>query len=270
MVKETAQRTYLSCIDNQSQKQKTFFISKRQYIRKGVLETDKITLKLKIWKKNKDLPKEEQLRIILRNYDSKKAECDALVKENSELRKTIKEKDVLYKNMLDRFNGLNGKAVSKENWEARYNQLKADLEKRNKQFTTMHNQLQKARSILDSLRGVFCGAYNKLEDYCAAVGIGHEVIISKEGDGLVYDREYKNMKQEDKFVSYVRDIISVYKKTGALRGISLIAGKYNVSSLTKEQFFKYGLNCDDMISDEYIRSLYEKAKNIYNYGRYYN
>ena len=42
--------------------------------------------------KNKDLPKEEQLRIILRNYDSKKAECDALVKENSELRKTIKEK----------------------------------------------------------------------------------------------------------------------------------------------------------------------------------
>ena len=84
--------------------------------------------------KNKDLPKEEQLRIILRNYDSKKAECDALVKENSELRKTIKEKDVLYKNMLDRFNGLNGKAVSKENWEARYNQLKADLEKRNKQL----------------------------------------------------------------------------------------------------------------------------------------
>ena len=210
--------------------------------------------------KNKDLPKEEQLRIILQNYDSKKAECDALVKENSELRKTIKEKDVLYKNMLDRFNGLNGKAVSKGNWEARYNQLKADLEKRNKQFTTMHNQLQKARSILDSLRGVFCGAYNKLEDYCAEVGIGHEVIISKEGDGLVYDREYKNMKQEDKFVSYVRDIISVYKKTGSLRGISLIAGKYNVSSLTKEQFFKYGLNCDDMISDEYIRSLYEKAK----------
>lgn len=76
----------------------------------------------------------------------------------------------------------------------------------------MHNQLQKARSILDSLRGVFCGAYNKLEDYCATVGIGHEVIISKEGDGLVYDREYKNMKQEDKFVSYVRDIISVYKR----------------------------------------------------------
>ena len=84
--------------------------------------------------KNKDLPKEEQLRIILQNYDSKKAECDALSKENSELRKTIKEKDVLYKNMLDRFNGLNGKAVSKGNWKARYNQLKADLEKRNKQF----------------------------------------------------------------------------------------------------------------------------------------
>ena len=42
--------------------------------------------------KNKDLPKEEQLRIILQNYDSKKAECDALLKENSELKKQSKKK----------------------------------------------------------------------------------------------------------------------------------------------------------------------------------
>ena len=49
---------------------------------------------------NKDVPREEQLRIVLQNYDRKQEECDALKKENENLKKQLERKDILYKNMV--------------------------------------------------------------------------------------------------------------------------------------------------------------------------
>ena len=65
--------------------------------------------------------------------------------------------------------------------------------------------------------------------------------------------------REQMFVSYIRELITNFKETGSLRGIGIIAREYGVSSLTKEQFFRYGLN-NDGVTDEYIISVYEKAK----------
>jgi len=55
-------------------------------------------------------------------------------------------------------------------------------------------------------------------------------------------------------------VIENYKKTGSLRGIATIGREYGVSSLSKEQFFRYGLHEEKDFTDEYLLSLYEKAK----------
>ena len=65
--------------------------------------------------------------------------------------------------------------------------------------------------------------------------------------------------KEQKFVSYVRELIANFKETGSLRGICMIAREYGVSSLTKEQFFRYGLN-NEGVTDDYIIGVYDKAK----------
>ena len=72
------------------------------------------------------------------------------------------------------------------------------------------------------------------------------------------DSSFSNT-QCKKFISYVKEVVANFKETGSLRGISTIAREYGVSSLTKEQFFRYGLN-NDGVTDEYIISVYEKAK----------
>lgn len=66
--------------------------------------------------------------------------------------------------------------------------------------------------------------------------------------------------KERQFVSYIRELIANFKDTGSLRGISTIAREYGVSSLTKEQFFKYGLDSEEDITDKIIISVYDKAK----------
>ena len=45
---------------------------------------------------NKDLPADMQVKTILQNFDKKQAECDALKKENEELKKKLEQKDILY------------------------------------------------------------------------------------------------------------------------------------------------------------------------------
>lgn len=214
-------------------------------------------------KTNKDLPKDEQMRIVLQNYDKKQAECDALKKENESLRKQLSQKDVLYKNMLDHFNGVKGASVSNANWEARYNQLKEAYDKRTLAYQTIHNQLQKTRSVLDSVRGKLCDAYNRVEDYCAEIGIEHTAVVSQNGEGSEYNLQGNKSNattRDAKFVRYVRDLISVYGNTGTLRGISVLAMKYGVPSMTKEQFFRFGFDKEEEITDDEILNAYLLAK----------
>lgn len=55
---------------------------------------------------NKDLPADMQVKTILQNFDKKQAECDTLKKENEELKKKLEQKDILYRNMLNRFSNM--------------------------------------------------------------------------------------------------------------------------------------------------------------------
>lgn len=66
--------------------------------------------------------------------------------------------------------------------------------------------------------------------------------------------------QERKFICYVRELIESFRKNGSLRGIAMIGRGYGVSTLTKEQFFRFGLHEDKEFTDEYLLGLYEKAK----------
>lgn len=57
---------------------------------------------------NKDLSRIDQARIILRNYDKVVEERDKLLKENERLNKLVEQKDVLYRNMLERMEAKKG------------------------------------------------------------------------------------------------------------------------------------------------------------------
>ena len=72
---------------------------------------------------NKDLPAHLQVKTIMQNFDKKQAECDALKKENEELKKKLEQKDILYRNMLNRYSGVG--IQSNIDYKDRYEQLKA-------------------------------------------------------------------------------------------------------------------------------------------------
>lgn len=212
---------------------------------------------------NKELPKEEQLRIVLQNYDKKVTECEALKKDKEELQKQIEQKNILYKNMLNHFKENNkDDNASKENWESKYKVLKNAYAQRGEKYNTLHNEYLKTKRMVDSVRGVLCGAYNKIEDFCTNTGIGHKAVLAEDGN-IEYEEPVTFSapnKQEKKFISYVREVIENYKKTGSLRGIATIAREYGVSSLSKEQFFRFGLDEDRDFTDEYLVNFYKNAK----------
>lgn len=236
-----------------------------------------LSIKQKNMIRNKDLPNEEQIRIVLRNYDKKQFECDALKKENAELKKRLEvkekhfkeeleKKDILYKNMLKHFN--DKKNIDGEDWEHQYKVLKTQYAQRGEKvinqankITKLTSELQKTKNILDSVRGTICRTYNKIEDFCSDPIAGHEEITAKKEEAItIYGINTEVSTQERKFICYVRELIESFKKTGSLRGVAMIGREYGVSTLTKEQFFRFGLHEDKEFTDEYILGLYEKAK----------
>lgn len=231
--------------------------------------------------RNKDLPREEQLKLVLKNYDKKQAECEALKKENAELKKRLEikekhfnekleQKDILYKNMLEHFQS--AKADTKENWESKYKELKNMYAQRGDKMNKQKVELEKTRRMLDQARGVLCGAYNKIEDFCTEAGIGNKAVV-KDGD-ITYEtssatkeinivsptpttyQEY-SLRQ---FQKYVREVMKNYKETGSLRGIATLAKDYGVRSMTKEQFFQFGLHNMANVTDEYLASIFPQTK----------
>lgn len=48
--------------------------------------------------------------------------------------------------------------------------------------------------------------------------------------------------KERKFVSYLYDLTKMYKETGSLKGMSFIRERHNISAITKETFYRTGLN----------------------------
>lgn len=213
---------------------------------------------------NKDLPAHLQVKTIMQNFDKKQAECDALKKENEELKKKLEQKDILYRNMLNRFSNMS--TQTNIDYKDRYEQLKADKAESGMRYSRILNDLNKAYQILESIKAIMDSANEKIEVFCS------DNTVEQNDNKPVFDTKSDNDSsfsntQCKKFVSYVKEVVANFKETGSLRGISTIAREYGVSSLSKEQFFRYGLN-NEVVTDEYIISVYEKAKNIYNYDRY--
>ena len=205
---------------------------------------------------NKDLPAHLQVKTIMQNFDKKQAECDALKKENEELKKKIEQKDILYRNMLNRFSNMSTQINI--DYKDRYEQLKADKAESGMRYSRILNDLNKAHGMLESIKGIMNSANEKIEVFCSdnkAELNDDKTVFDTKSDN---DSSFSNT-QCKKFVSYVKEVVANFKETGSLRGISTIAREYGVSSLSKEQFFRYGLN-NEVVTDEYIISVYEKAK----------
>ena len=206
---------------------------------------------------NKGLPVDMQVKTILQNFDKKQAECDALKKENEELKKKLEQKDILYRNMLNRYSSMSERHDI--DYKERYEQLKAKNAESGERYSRILMDLTKANGMLQSIKAVMDRANERIEDFCSDGKVENED-IQPNFDMTASDNSTSQISiKEQKFISYVRELIANFKETDSLRGIGMIAREYGVSSLTKEQFFRYGLN-NDGVTDEYIISVYEKAK----------
>lgn len=203
---------------------------------------------------NKELPADLQVKTILQNFDKKQAECDALKKENEELKKKLEQKDILYRNMLNRYSNMSERPNI--DYKDRYEQLKAKNAESGMRYSRILMDLTKANGMLESIKAIMNSANEKIEAFCSDTEQEDNksaIVVKGDNDSSFPNTQFK------KFVSYVREIIANFKETGSLRGIGMIAREYGVSSLSKEQFFRYGLN-NEVVTDEYIISVYEKAK----------
>lgn len=102
------------------------------------------------------------------------------------------------------------------------------------------NQLRKA--------GLNIGAIEELFD-SSAEGPSKVGILGK----CIYDNQTQN------FIAYVREVIDQWRNTNSLRGISVLAAKYGVTALTKEKFFVYKLDKEDL-DNASIAKVYELIK----------
>jgi hypothetical protein len=204
---------------------------------------------------NKELPRDLQVKTILQNFDKKQAECDALKKENAELKKKLEQKEILYRNMLNRYSNMSGRKDI--DYKEKYEQLKAEKSQSGERYTKVLNKLAKASNLLESVKSVMNSVEEKINDFCDK----QNVMTAETAKDVLADVESLSTNtKERQFIGYIRELIANFKDTGSLRGISTIAREYGVSSLTKEQFFKYGLDSEEDITDEIIISVYDKAK----------
>lgn len=204
---------------------------------------------------NKELPRDLQVKTILQNFDKKQAECDALKKENAELKKKLEQKEILYRNMLNRYSNMSSRKDI--DYKEKYEQLKAEKSQSGERYTKVLNKLAKASGLLESVKSVMSSVEEKINDFCDK----QNVMTAETAKDVLADVESLSTNtKERQFIGYIRELIANFKDTGSLRGISTIAREYGVSSLTKEQFFKYGLDSEEDITDEIIISIYDKAK----------
>ena len=228
--------------------------------------------------------KEEELNIVLKNYDKVKVERDILKKENEDLKSKLDKQETLYKNMLStyserkeilpkkwngekiraKFDNLNNRYV---NLQAAYNNQQKYIEGKAAKLKLLADENIKLKNMLDSLRGALCSAYTRADEFCDSMSISkrgedclnqgsdEKIDIAHSQHPPVSVAEY----QQQQFIKYIRDVIDVYKKTGTLNGIAKLAQKYAVSAITKVKFFQYRLD-EEPLSDKEILEVYERLK----------
>lgn len=204
---------------------------------------------------NKDLSPVDQARIILRNYDKVVAERDELKKENERLNMLVEQKDVLYRNMLERMEKKNKPSAI----EGEYKHLKKQYDNLNEEY----EKLKGARYTVEVVKQL-CGSLKAYGNQLRKAGLnigaieelfdsGTEEALEEMPGKIVYDKQTQN------FIAYVREVIDVWHTTGTLRGISLLSSRYRVTALTKELFFIYNLDKDG-VDDATIAKVYEQVK----------
>lgn len=191
--------------------------------------------------------KEEQLRIILQNYDKVREELETANAQIEVLYRELKQQKVLYKNMLDRYAGQE-KTRSNTDLEKAYKKLQARYQKKCNECSTMLPYFVYMRDAIAML-------YAKSEKICSKT----EEFKGDESEEPQPPVNEKVETQDDKFVAYIRKMQGIYQETKGLGGISQWANKYGVTAITKVDFFEYGLNLTD-VSDEQILKVYEKIK----------
>lgn len=205
---------------------------------------------------NKDLSPIDQARIILRNYDKVVAERDELKKENERLNMLVEQKDVLYRNMLERMEAKNKQSAI----EGEYKHLKKQYDNLNQEY----EKLKGARYTVEVVKQL-CGSLNQLRKAGLNIGAIEELFDSSAEEPSDKDEPTKDCrivydKQTQNFIAYVRKIVDIFRKTGTLRGISVFAAQAGVTSISKEKFFLYGLDKEGELTDEEIVELYENVK----------
>ena len=207
---------------------------------------------------NKDLSPIDQARIILRNYDKVVEERDKLLKENERLNNLVEQKDVLYRNMLERMEAKN-KSSAIGAIESKYKNLQVQHDRLNKEY----EKLKGARYSVEIVKQL-CGILKTYSKQLRKAGLSIDAIEELFDSGteeapeempgkIVYDKQTQN------FIAYVREVIDVWHTTGTLRGISLLSSRYRVTALTKELFFIYNLDKDG-VDDAAIAKVYEQVK----------
>lgn len=111
---------------------------------------------------NKDLSPVDQARIILRNYDKVVAERDELKKENERLNMLVEQKDVLYRNMLERMEKKNKPSAI----ESEYKHLKIQYDKLNEE----NEKLKGARYTVEVVKNL-CGLFRAYSKQLHKAGI---------------------------------------------------------------------------------------------------
>lgn len=233
------------------------------------------------YKYNTDLPREGQIRIIMKNFDKMKADGEKLQKENENLKKQLEQKDILYKNMIETYGGkkaanlsneLDKAQIAKDKIALKYKNVLQDnemLKSKNKelncQVLELKNQVKELNTFpkrFNALMGLFKDVNFRISNLIDAYN-NPEI----EKDDMSFD-EHKNKSvavtyQEyslQQFQKYVRDVMKNYKETGSLRGIATLAKNYGVRSMTKEQFFQFGLHSMANVTDEYLASIFPQTK----------
>jgi hypothetical protein len=116
---------------------------------------------------NKDLSPVDQARIILRNYDKVVAERDELKKENERLNMLVEQKDVLYRNMLERMEAKNKQSAI----EGEYKHLKKQYDNLNEEY----EKLKGARYTVEVVKQL-CGSLKAYGNQLRKAGLNIDAI----------------------------------------------------------------------------------------------
>lgn len=236
-----------------------------------------------IMQRNNELPRDEQVRIVLRNYDKKAEECEALKKENEKLKKQLEQKEILYKNMLERLGG--NKSGDQDKYKRLYDEVLESHSKLMSDYKFLredNDKLRKEKVEISKENKKILKGFTGIRNMLKTVIQRTEVLQEKHGDGILDDEEenvvpaispkeeqinpptVKTNAYEDyqllQFGKYISTMIANFKKSGSLMGISKLAKEYGVRSLTKEQFFQFGLNGLQELTNEHIASIYRQVK----------